>query len=288
MAEPGHDDLPLDTPPSLNADRPSAPISSSRSHMDCPSSMPCIVIRDLSVSIHQRQVLDYVNLAITRNRVTAIIGPTGTGKSTLLRCLNRMNDFVDGLKTTGEIFFEGSNIQDSATDVSALRRRVAHVDERWTTFPTTVFDNVAFGLRMAGVRSAGALRDAVRLGMQRAGLWDELQRELNEQAAKLTTGQRYRLCMARALAMQPDVMLLDEPGLTLDPGATARVEDVVFELKSMLTIVTVTNSVEQAARISDDTAFLLDGRLVEAGTTTDVFTNPRDARTEDYVRGRFG
>lgn len=252
------------------------------------SAPPKLVARNLTVHFHHRLVLDRVSLTIAANSVTSIIGPTGTGKSTLLRCFNRSNDLIEGMRTQGEVWFDDQNICDSRLDVGILRKRVAHVLQSSTIFPTSIFENVAFGPRVAGVLASGQLREAVEIGLRRGGLWEEVRDDLKERASKLSAGQQYRLCIARALATQPDVLLLDEPALALDPNVTTQVEDLIFELKNELTIVAATNCVQQAARISDFTALLLNGQVVESGLTTDVFTNPKDMRTEDYVCGRFG
>ncbi len=267
--------------PAVSAVTRSATVSSS-------GQIPKLVVRDLTVTFHHQRVLDNVSLQIAANRVTCIMGPAGTGKSTLLRCFNRTNDMIDGAETLGEVLLDDQNIRDPRQDVGTLRKRVAHVIQASTVFPTTIFENVAYGPRVAGTLQPSELRQAVETGLRRGGLWDELRNDLGERASQLSGGQQYRLCIARALAMQPEVLLLDEPAYALDPNVTAQVEDLIFDLKNELTIVAATNSVPQAARLSDFTAFLLQGRVVEAGLTTEVFTNPKDRRTEDYVCGRFG
>jgi len=243
-------------------------------------------VRRLSVSYDGRQALKGVSLRIPRFKVTAVIGPSGCGKSTLLRCFNRMNDLIPGSRVEGEVLFEGENIYDRGADVTALRRRVGMVFQKPNPFPKSIFENVAFGLRIHGYRKD--LRERVETALRKAALWDEVRDRLSAPAHTLSGGQQQRLCIARALALEPEVLLMDEPTSALDPAAAARIEDLIAQLKESFTVVVVTHNMQQAARIADYTAFLLDGELVEWGPTVEIFTRPRDRRTEEYVTGRFG
>ena len=229
-----------------------------------------------------------VTLEIASNSVTAIIGPSGCGKSTLLRAFNRMNDLIAGVRTRGEVRVSGRNILEPTTDVVELRRRVGMVFQRPNPFPKSIFDNVVFGLRLLGIRNRGELEARCEDSLRRAALWDEVRDRLDRSALQLSGGQQQRLCIARCLAVEPEVILMDEPASALDPTATARVEELVLELKQRYTIVVVTHNMQQAARISDRTAFLLSGSLVEYGETAGIFTSPREKLTEDYITGRFG
>jgi phosphate transport system ATP-binding protein len=244
--------------------------------------------RQLSVSFHSRRVLDNVSLILPDRCVSAIIGPSGCGKSTFLRCLNRMNDVIEGARVSGEVLLDGQDICAPQCDVVRLRKRVGMVFQKGTPFPKSIFENVAYGPRVAGIRGRSALGELVHQSLERAALWDEVRNRLDESALQLSAGQQQRLCIARTLATNPEVLLMDEPASGLDPSATARIEDLIVELKSDYTIVIVTHNMQQAARISDQTAFLCQGRLVEAGATNEVFTCPREQRTEDYITGRFG
>jgi len=220
--------------------------------------------------------------------VTALIGPSGCGKSTFLRCLNRMNDMIEGTRLQGEILLDDVDIYRPKTDVVELRKRVGIIFQKSNPFPKSIYDNVAYGPRVAGIRKRAELDEIVEKSLQRSALWEEVSDRLNESALKLSGGQQQRLCIARALATDPDVLLMDEPASALDPKSTARIEDLIFELKDTYTIVIVTHNMQQAARVSDQTAFFYEGRLVEAGATTDVFTKPRQRQTEEYITGRFG
>ncbi len=220
--------------------------------------------------------------------MTAIIGPSGCGKSTLLRAFNRMNDLIPGVRTEGEVLLSGANVLDPATDVVALRRRVGMVFQRPNPFPKSIFENAAFGLRMLRVRDRLEIEARVESSLRRAALWDEVKDRLDQPALRLSGGQQQRLCIARCLAVEPDVILMDEPCSALDPIATSRIEDLMTELKRDYTIVIVTHNMQQAARVSDRTAFLLSGELVEAGATQQMFTRPGVKLTEDYITGRFG
>jgi phosphate transport system ATP-binding protein len=230
-----------------------------------------------------------VSLLFPTNTVTAIIGPSGCGKSTFLRCLNRMHELSDGGWTTGRVLLDGVDIYGGGVDAVQVRRRVGMVFQRPTPFPTmSIFDNVAAGLKVNGRQPAGALDAAVERALQQAALWDEVKDRLRTSAVALSGGQQQRLCIARALAPQPQVLLLDEPTASLDPTGTQRIEELCHELKQRYTIVIVTHNMQQAARVSDYTAFFLMGELVEAGRTKDIFTKPAEERTEAYITGRFG
>jgi len=232
--------------------------------------------------------LKNVTLDIPSGSVTAIIGPSGCGKSTLLRSFNRMNDLIPGVRMLGHLAVSGQDVYAAGTDVVELRRRVGMVFQRPNPFPKSIFENVAFGLRMLGVNDRNQLAPRVEQGLRRAALWDEVRDRLDRSALQLSGGQQQRLCIARCLAVEPEVILMDEPASALDPSATARIEELVLELKGRYTIVVVTHNMQQAARISDRTAFMLQGELVEYGDTRRVFTSPREKLTEDYITGRFG
>jgi len=236
----------------------------------------------------QQQALYNVSLSVPQNCVTALIGPSGCGKSTFLRCLNRMNDMIEGTRFEGQILLDEIDIYRPRTDVVELRKRVGMVFQKSNPFPKSIYDNVAYGPRVAGVKKRAALDEIVETSLQQSGLWDEVSERLNESALQLSGGQQQRLCIARALATGPDVLLMDEPASALDPKSTARIEDLIFELKDSYTIVIVTHNMQQAARVSDQTAFFYEGRLIEAGATTDIFTKPRQRQTEEYITGRFG
>src|SRR5580765_1129734 len=244
--------------------------------------------RDFSLYYGATQALRAVSLEIPSTSVTAIIGPSGCGKSTLLRSFNRMNDMIPGVRTEGEIRFTGLDLRAPATDVVELRRRVGMVFQRPNPFPKTIFENVAFGLRMLGLRDRGELEARVERSLRQAALWSEVSDRLDRSALALSGGQQQRLCIARCLAMEPEAILMDEPASALDPTATARIEELVLDLKRAYTFVVVTHNMQQAARISDLTAFLLSGELIEIGETKQLFTRPRVKITEDYITGRFG
>ncbi len=232
------------------------------------------------------QALHGISMKIYGNRVTAFIGPSGCGKSTFLRTLNRMNETVKKTRVEGEIRLDGENI--AALEVSEVRRRVGMVFQKSNPFPKSIFDNVAYGLRINGLANRATLRDSVEQSLRRAALWDEVKDKLNESAYGLSGGQQQRLCIARALAVDPEVLLLDEPCSALDPIATAKIEDLIFRLKTSCTIVIVTHNMQQAARVADYTGFFLLGKLIEFDNTTVIFKTPRKKETEDYVTGRFG
>ena len=234
------------------------------------------------------RVLRGVDLSLDANRITALIGPSGCGKSTFLRTINRMNDLVEGTRVSGSLTFHGEEIYSPDRDVTALRRRVGMVFQKPNPFPMSIYDNVAYGPRTHGTRSRGELDDLVEQALSRAALWDEVKDRLRKNALGLSGGQQQRLCIARALAVKPEVLLMDESTSALDPISTSKIEDLVLELREQYTIVMVTHNMQQAARISDKTAFFLLGEVVEHADTELMFSRPRDKRTEDYITGRFG
>lgn len=237
---------------------------------------------------HNKQALHNINMFIPNRRVTAYIGPSGCGKSTLLRCFNRMNDLVDDVKITGEILLEGENIYHPAVNVADLRRRIGMVFQKPNPFPKTIYENVAYGLRLQGINARRLLDDVVEKSLKGAALWDEVKDRLHENALGLSGGQQQRLVIARAIAIEPEVLLLDEPASALDPISTLKIEELINELKSDYTIIIVTHNMQQAARVSDYTAFMYLGELIEFGNTTTLFTNPAQKQTEDYITGRYG
>ncbi len=232
--------------------------------------------------------LKNIYLSIDANEVTAFIGPSGCGKSTLLKSINRMNDLVPGCRITGEMLLDGENIYGGKMDVNGLRKRVGMVFQKPNPFPMSIYDNIAYGPRTHGVRSKAKLDDIVEQSLRQAAIWDEVKDRLKKSALGMSGGQQQRLCIARALAVQPEVLLMDEPTSALDPISTSKIEDLAVELKKDYTIVMVTHNMQQAARISDKTAFFLLGEVVEYGETEQIFSMPKDKRTEDYITGRFG
>ncbi|MHB8763939.1 MAG: phosphate ABC transporter ATP-binding protein PstB [Deferrisomatales bacterium] len=247
-----------------------------------------IQCRDVGVWYGEKQALAEVTLDIPDRQVTALIGPSGCGKSTFLRCINRMNELIPGVRTEGEIRLDGRDVLGPETDVVELRRQVGMVFQRWNPFPKSIFDNVAYGPRIHGVKDKVRLAALVEAALRKAALWDEVKDRLRDSAMTLSGGQQQRLCIARALAVEPQVLLMDEPASALDPISSARLEDLIAELKERYTIVIVTHNMQQAARVSDRTAFFYLGRLVEYDRTQAIFTNPREERTEAYITGRFG
>jgi phosphate transport system ATP-binding protein len=249
---------------------------------------PMVEIDHVSLWYGEKQALKDISMSVPKHRVTAYIGPSGCGKTTLLRCLNRMNDLVDGVRMSGNIRIGGADIHDPTLDVTELRKRVGMVFQKSNPFPKSIFENVAYGPRILGVGGRSDLEAVVERSLRGAALWDEVSDRLHESALGLSGGQQQRLCIARAIAVEPDVLLMDEPCSALDPIATAKVEELMLELKNSYTIVIVTHNMQQAARVSDYTGFMLLGELVEFGVTRGLFTNPHDKRTEDYITGRFG
>jgi phosphate transport system ATP-binding protein len=248
-----------------------------------------IVVKQLNAWFGAAHVLKDVDLTMPPNGVTAIIGPSGCGKSTFIRCINRMHEVVRGARVTGQVLLDGEDLYASHVDPVAVRRRVGMVFQRANPFPTmSIFDNVAAGLRLEGTNKKALLDDAVERALRQAALWDEVKDELGKSGVSLSGGQQQRLCIARALAVQPEILLLDEPCSALDPIATAKIEELIRELKKQLTLVIVTHNLQQAARVSEWAGFFLMGQLVEWSATQDLFTAPRDPRTEDYITGRFG
>jgi phosphate transport system ATP-binding protein len=245
-------------------------------------------VRGLSFWYASTQALFDVSLTIPQGSVVALIGPSGCGKSTFLRTLNRMNDLIDGTRHTGDITLDGEEIYGRGMHLVDLRRRVGMVFQKSNPFPKTVFENVVFGPRVAGLSNRAILMEITERCLRRAALWDEVKDRLSDSAINLSGGQQQRLCIARALATDPEVLLLDEPASALDPASTARIEDLIFELKHDYTIVIVTHNMQQAARVSDLTAFFFQGRLIEAGPTDQLYTRPHVKQTEDYITGRFG
>ncbi len=254
-------------------------------------------LKDLEVSLRvnhlnlfygEKQALYDINMDVPTNCVTAFIGPSGCGKSTLLRCFNRMNDLVDDVKINGEILIDDDNIFSPKTEISELRRRVGMVFQRPNPFPKSIYENVAYGLRLQGVRQRAILDDKVEWALKGAALWDEVKDRLKDNALGLSGGQQQRLVIARAIAIEPEVLLLDEPASALDPISTLKIEELIYELKNNYTIVIVTHNMQQAARLSDFTAFMYLGKLIEYDNTDTIFTNPRKKQTEDYITGRYG
>ena len=246
-----------------------------------------ITVRDLELFYGEFHALKHVNLDVPAHEITAFIGPSGCGKSTLLRCLNRMNDLVEGCRVTGDVRLDGQDIY-AGMDVNLLRKRVGMVFQKPNPFPMSVYDNIAYGPRTHGIKKRAQLDEIVERSLRDAAIWDEVKDRLNRSALGLSGGQQQRLCIARALAAEPEVILMDEPTSALDPISTGRIEDLALELKRDYTIVMVTHNMQQATRISDRTVFFLLGEIVESGETEQIFSRPQDKRTEDYVTGRFG
>jgi phosphate transport system ATP-binding protein len=247
-----------------------------------------IRINDVNFYYGETQALKSINMILPEKKITSFIGPSGCGKSTLLRCLNRMNDLVEGTRMEGNILIGGMNTTDPALDVSELRKNVGMVFQKFNPFPKTIFENVAYGPRIHGMKDKKKLAEIVEKSLKSVALWDEVKDRLNSTALALSGGQQQRLCIARAIAVEPEVLLMDEPCSALDPIATARIEELMVELKEHFTIVIVTHNMQQAARVADFTGFLLLGELIEFGPTEKLFTNPSVPKTEDYITGRFG
>ena len=254
--------------------------------IDTEGRAPALEARNLSVFYGEKQAVKDVSLVVPAHKVVALIGPSGCGKSTLLRCFNRMNDLVIGARIDGEVLFHGQNLYDSDVDPVEVRRRIGMVFQKPNPFPKSIYENAAFGPRIQGFK--GDLDDLVEESLRSSALWEEVSDRLSESAYTLSGGQQQRLCIARTLAVKPEIVLMDEPASALDPIATQKIEDLIWELKERYTIVIVTHNMQQAARISDYTAFLYMGELIEYGPTDTIFTNPKEERTEAYVTGRFG
>ena len=248
----------------------------------------CITTDNLNLYYGEKRALHDINLAIPEKKVSAFIGPSGCGKSTLLRCFNRMNDLVDNCHIEGGIHIDGSNIYDKDVDVSELRRRVGMVFQKPNPFPKSIYENVAYGLRLQGVKSRRVIDEVVEKSLRGAALWDEVKDRLHESSLGLSGGQQQRVVIARAIAIEPEVLLLDEPASALDPISTLKIEELINDLKDRYTIVIVTHNMQQAARVSDYTAFMYMGELIEFGDTDKIFTNPTKKQTEDYITGRYG
>ncbi|MDD2724721.1 MAG: phosphate ABC transporter ATP-binding protein PstB [Methylovulum sp.] len=247
-----------------------------------------IKVENLNLFYGDKQALHAINMEMSKKKVTAYIGPSGCGKSTLLRCINRMNDLVDNVTIDGKILLDNENIFDKSVNVAALRRRVGMVFQKPNPFPKSIFENVAYGLRIQGINDKRILEETVENALRGAALWDEMKDRLDDNALGMSGGQQQRLVIARAIAIEPEVLLLDEPASALDPISTLKIEELINELKEKYTIVIVTHNMQQAARVSDYTAFMYMGELVEMGTTSELFTNPKKKQTEDYITGRYG
>ena len=250
--------------------------------------MDIITVKDLNLWYNTSQALKNVTINIEENTITALIGPSGCGKSTFLKTINRMNDLVQGVRVEGEILYGDTNIFDKSVDVNELRRDIGMVFQKPNPFPMSIYDNIAYGPRTHGIKNKVALDEIVEESLRGAAIWDEVKDRLKKSALGLSGGQQQRLCIARALAVKPKILLMDEPTSALDPISTSKIEDLAMELKEKYTIVIVTHNMQQAVRISDKTAFFLLGELIEYGNTEEMFSNPREKKTEDYITGRFG
>jgi len=259
-----------------------------RKSLDLAKEEIALTVNDLRLSYGEKEALHGINMQIPKKRVTAFIGPSGCGKSTLLRCFNRMNDLVDGCNITGEILLDNQNIYQKGVDVAELRRRVGMVFQKPNPFPKSIYENVAYGLRIQGVKKKRVIDETVEWALRSAALWDEVKDRLHESALGMSGGQQQRLVIARTVAVKPEVLLLDEPASALDPISTLKIEELIHELKNDFTIVIVTHNMQQAARVSDYTAFMYMGDLIEFGDTDQLFTNPKEKQTEDYITGRYG
>ncbi|CAN5614947.1 phosphate ABC transporter ATP-binding protein PstB [soil metagenome] len=244
--------------------------------------------KDVHLYYGSFHALKGINMSMEKNTVTALIGPSGCGKSTYLRLFNRMNDLIDGVRIEGECLIDGKNIYSKEVKIDDLRKRVGMVFQKPNPFPKTIFENVAYGLRVNGITHGTFIEERVERSLKQAALWDEVKDKLKKSAMELSGGQQQRLCIARALAIEPSVLLMDEPASALDPISTAKIEELIYELKSQYTIIIVTHNMQQAGRVSDHTAFFYLGELVECGLTKKIFTNPTDIRTQNYITGRFG
>jgi phosphate transport system ATP-binding protein len=277
----------MDAPETTRPQAPPQPLEPAANETE--KSQVMIDVREVDFAYGDHKVLHDVSLQMPSRAVTAFIGPSGCGKTTLLRCINRMNDLVDGSRITrGAIHVDGTDINSPGLDVVDLRRRVGMVFQKSNPFPKSIYENIAYGLRVAGVNERSRINEAVEKSLRAAALWEEVKDRLDTNAFGLSGGQQQRLCIARALAVEPNVVLMDEPCSALDPIATAKIEELIHELKAQYTIVIVTHNMQQAGRISDFTAFFYLGRLIEFGSTAKIFTNPGEKQTEDYITGRFG
>ena len=256
--------------------------------LDIGNETTCIGVKYFNLFYGQKQALFDINMKVAKNRVTAFIGPSGCGKSTLLRSFNRMNDLIDSVQINGEMSLDGQDINKPSVNVADLRRQVGMVFQKPNPFPKSIYENVAYGLRLQGVNDRSTLDKVVEKSLKGAALWDEVKDRLHESAMGMSGGQQQRLVIARAIAIEPEVLLLDEPASALDPLSTLKIEELIYELKDKYTIVIVTHNMQQAARVSDYTAFMYMGELIEFGATDELFTNPSKKQTEDYITGRYG
>jgi len=256
--------------------------------LDLANEIPALTVKDLRLSYGEKEALHGIDMIIPKKRVTAFIGPSGCGKSTLLRCFNRMNDLVDGCNITGQILLDDQNIYDKSVDVAELRRRVGMVFQKPNPFPKSIYENVAYGLRIQGIKKKRQIDETVEWALKSAALWDEVKDRLHESALGMSGGQQQRLVIARTIAVKPEVLLLDEPASALDPISTLKIEELIHELKNDFTIAIATHNMQQAARVSDYTAFMYMGDMIEFGDTDQLFTNPTEKQTEDYITGRYG
>jgi phosphate transport system ATP-binding protein len=247
-----------------------------------------IQVNDLSLYYGEKKALKEISMHIPANKVTALIGPSGCGKSTFLRCINRMNDLIPSVKITGEMLVEGIDIYDKNVDVVNIRKKIGMVFQKSNPFPKSIYENIAYGPRINGIKDKTQLDEIVETSLRQAAIWDELKDRLDDSAMGLSGGQQQRLCIARTLAVSPDIILMDEPASALDPISTSKIEELVHELKEQYTIIIVTHNMQQAARTSDHTAFFYMGELIEMGKTNTIFTKPEKKQTEDYITGRFG
>jgi len=263
-------------------------IGREKRHLDIADETAALTVNDLRLSYGEKEALHGIDMIIPKKRVTAFIGPSGCGKSTLLRCFNRMNDLVDGCNITGQILLDDQNIYDKGVDVAELRRRVGMVFQKPNPFPKSIYENVAYGLRIQGIKKKRQIDETVEWALKSAALWDEVKDRLHESALGMSGGQQQRLVIARTIAVKPEVLLLDEPASALDPISTLKIEELIHELKNEFTIAIVTHNMQQAARVSDYTAFMYMGDMIEFGDTDQLFTNPTKKQTEDYITGRYG
>jgi phosphate transport system ATP-binding protein len=272
----------------LRIDMPATQMDTTTPEAAVERPQPIFDIENVNFYYGDKQALKSINVEIAEKKATAFIGPSGCGKTTLLRCLNRMNDLILNTRVTGSIQLDGKNIYDPSTDIIQLRRRVGMIFQKWNPFPKSIYENVIYGLRIVGINNRSTLDEVVEKSLRRAALWDEVKDSLHKSAADMSGGQQQRLCIARALAVEPEVILMDEPCSALDPISTAKIEELIHELKDTFTIVIVTHNMQQAARVSDYTAFFYLGELIEFGETGKLFTAPEKRQTEDYITGRFG